>query len=95
PAPAATCGSGARAARAVPHPNALSSLRAAARPAPYKALPASATQRVCSDYVNVDGQGRAASPADAALPPLAPLTPAEPRWAAREADITPVGGDPF
>ncbi|MEY6569710.1 NYN domain-containing protein, partial [Streptomyces sp. PGLac3x] len=43
----------------------------------------------------VERQGPADSPDDTALPTLAQLTPAEPRWADREEDITTVGGDPF
>ncbi|MCX4582821.1 NYN domain-containing protein [Streptomyces sp. NBC_01481] len=88
PAPAA--------AKGVPTPKDLASLRAPGQnSAPH---PASATLRWSSDkgWVERPGAGTVGEPPEtASLPTLAQLTSAEQRWADREEDITTVGGDPF
>ncbi|MER5766830.1 NYN domain-containing protein [Streptomyces sp. NPDC001985] len=88
PAPAA--------AKGVPTPKDLASLRAPGSHTPHH--PASATLRWSSDkgWVERPGAGPLGEPAEtASLPTLAQLTSAEQRWADREEDITTVGGDPF
>ncbi|MER7043466.1 MULTISPECIES: NYN domain-containing protein [Streptomyces] len=88
PAPAA--------AKGVPTPKDLASLRAPGAHAPQH--PATATLRWSSDkgWVERPGAGALGEPPEtASLPTLAQLTSAEQRWADREEDITTVGGDPF
>ncbi|MEU3920904.1 NYN domain-containing protein [Streptomyces sp. NPDC029004] len=86
----------APAAKGVPTPKDLASLRAPGQnSAPH---PANATLRWSSDkgWVERPGAGTLGEPPEtASLPTLAQLTSAEQRWADREEDITTVGGDPF
>ncbi|MFF8957065.1 NYN domain-containing protein [Streptomyces sp. NPDC014894] len=83
------------AAKGVPTPKDLASLRAPGAHAPQH--PAGATLRWSSDrgWVERPGGPLGEPPETASLPTLAQLTSAEQRWADREEDITTVGGDPF
>lgn len=87
----------APAAKGVPTPKDLASLRSHGQhPAPPHP-PAGATLRWSSDrgWIERSGGALGEPPESASLPTLAQLTSAEQRWADREEDITTVGGDPF